>query len=433
MHASLAASARVTAATALPRGVERLRAALLWLTAFSGAFVFIEPGPYEVCALVTIVVFAATGLTLRAAIMPLVILLGLADIGFSLAVIPVLGQPKTATWVLISWYLSVTAVFYAAMLGTQTAARLELLVRGTMAAAIVASTAAIVGYFRLLPGLSDLLLLYDRARGTFNDPNVLGAFLVFPALIVLQRLIAGRPAEALRAGLLLAVFTAALLLSFSRGAWGQLAFGAILVMFVTLLTSRSPRERLRLALLAAAGLVVLAAFIAALLSIDRVADLFRERASLEQSYDVGPLGRFGRHALGFLLALDHPLGIGPLQFHTYFPEDPHNAYLNAFMSGGWLAGFSFLALVAVTLVCGARHLVAATPWRSTYVAAYAALAANFGESAIIDSDHWRHYFLLLGVVWGLMAAEGTRGRVIVADQGSAASAGRGHPENQQQK
>jgi hypothetical protein len=22
---------------------------------------------------------------------------------------------------------------------------------------------------------------------------------------------------------------------------------------------------------------------------------------------------------------------------------------------------------------------------------------------LIDSDHWRHYFLLLGVLWGLMA------------------------------
>jgi hypothetical protein len=26
------------------------------------------------------------------------------------------------------------------------------------------------------------------------------------------------------------------------------------------------------------------------------------------------------------------------------------------------------------------------------------------ESAIIDSDHWRHYFLVLGVLWGLIGA-----------------------------
>ena len=28
------------------------------------------------------------------------------------------------------------------------------------------------------------------------------------------------------------------------------------------------------------------------------------------------------------------------------------------------------------------------------------------EGAVIDTDHWRHYYLVLGVLWGLMAAEG---------------------------
>jgi hypothetical protein len=26
------------------------------------------------------------------------------------------------------------------------------------------------------------------------------------------------------------------------------------------------------------------------------------------------------------------------------------------------------------------------------------------ESTFIDIEHWRHYFLILGVLWGLMAA-----------------------------
>ena len=36
-----------------------------------------------------------------------------------------------------------------------------------------------------------MFLLYDRARGTFNDPNVLGAFLVLPALLAFQRICSG--------------------------------------------------------------------------------------------------------------------------------------------------------------------------------------------------------------------------------------------------
>ncbi len=44
------------------RSVERLRGALLWLTGFAGAVVFMEPSPYEVASLLTIFVFALTGL-----------------------------------------------------------------------------------------------------------------------------------------------------------------------------------------------------------------------------------------------------------------------------------------------------------------------------------------------------------------------------------
>ena len=43
------------------------------------------------------------------------------------------------------------------------------------------------------------------------------------------------------------------------------------------------------------------------------------------------------------------------------------------------------------------------------------------ESVIIDSDHWRHYFLLLGVLWGLMAASvAYRGSPLVPGDRSAA-------------
>jgi hypothetical protein len=121
--------------------------------------------------------------------------------------------------------------------------------------------------------------------------------------------------------------------------------------------------------------------------------LFRERANLEQRYDVGPLGRFGRQALGALMVLDHSLGIGPLQFTRFFPEDPHNAYLDSFLAGGWLSGVWYAAVKIITLVIGLQSVFVATPWRQTYTAVYAAFFGVLGESAIVDSNHWRHYFL----------------------------------------
>ena len=214
--------------------------------------------------------------------------------------------------------------------------------------------------------------------------------------------------------MLLLVILAALFLSFSRGAWGQFLFAALLMMGLTFITSRSANERVRIALVAILGALVIVVFVAALLSIGKVADLFSVRASLDQSYDLGRFGRFGRYSLGAELALDHPLGLGPLQFPHFLPEAPHNVYLNAFMSGGWLAGFAYLTLTAVTLVMGLRYPFVATPWRATYHAVYAAYLGMAVESAIIDSDHWRHYFLILGVLWGLMSV--TRARLAVGDE-----------------
>jgi hypothetical protein len=74
-------------------------------------------------------------------------------------------------WVGVSAYLAVTAVFYAAALATNTEQRLDLIMRGYVAAAVIASLVAIGAYFRVFGGFSDMFLRYSRASGTFNDPT----------------------------------------------------------------------------------------------------------------------------------------------------------------------------------------------------------------------------------------------------------------------
>ena len=71
------------------------------------------------------------------------------------------------------------------------------------------------------------------------------------------------------------------------------------------------------------------------------------------------------------------------------------------MSGGWLSGTVYPTLIALTLLYGLRQAFVPTPWRATYLAYYAAFAGLALESFVIDSDHWRHYFLCIGVLWGL--------------------------------
>jgi hypothetical protein len=57
-----------------------------------------------------------------------------------------------------------------------------------------------------------------------------------------------------------------------------------------------------------------------------------------------------------------------------------------------------------TLLVGYRALWLRTPWQASLITAYATYVGVFGEGFIIDTDHWRHYFLLLGLVWGLSVA-----------------------------
>jgi hypothetical protein len=392
------------AAPGLRISTEKLRCLMLWLTGACGAIVFIEPSPYEVMSALTIGMFIIGGLTLSPAVIPLAVLLVLINIGYSISGWTVIDEENVPMWLITSWYLAFTALFFAAMLGRNTDARLNALARGCVIGGVIASLAAIIGYSRVISSLNELLLLYDRSRGTFKDPNVLGAFLVFPTLLALQPIISGKFRDAMKGVVLLGLFVPAILLSFSRAAWGQIVYCSLVVLALTFITTRSSSHRLRLVLLSLTGVVVLVGFIGALLSIDAVADLFKQRASFEQSYDMGAQGRFARHALGAIMALDMPIGIGPLQFHKYFPEDTHNSFLNAFMSGGWLAGVFYPALVAMTLVFGFRMVFVRTPWQQTAIVVFAGYFGVATESFIIDTDHWRHTFLLMGVMWGLIAA-----------------------------
>ena len=71
-----------------------------------------------------------------------------------------------------------------------------------------------------------MFTLYGRVSGTFKDPNVLGAYLVLPALFALQSVVSDRFGKALRSTIVLGVLTLAVLLAFSRAAWGLLAITA---------------------------------------------------------------------------------------------------------------------------------------------------------------------------------------------------------------
>src|ERR1700704_6085729 len=389
--------------TATPR-VIALQRALVWLVGASGAIVFIEPSPYELMTFAATVIFFATGLRLRLVFMPLLLLLFLLNVGYTIGAVAVLDSTGVANWIATSWYMAVTVIFFAMVLSEDTEARLDMLRRGLIVGAMVAAIAGIAGYFNLVPGGHDLLTLYDRARGTFKDPNVLGAFLVLPMLFVLQSVVSDRFGKSFRSAIAFGIIALAILLAFSRAAWGQLAVTSAFMLALMVLTSQSRAQRSRIIAMAVAAAIIVALLLVVLLSLDSVADMFKQRASFDQSYDEGRFGRFGRLVRGAQSALHLPFGIGPLQFTKFFPEDTHNSYLNAFMSGGWISGVCYPALVFITVIMGFRHIFVRVPWQRAYLAIFATFLGTVGESFVIDTDHWRHFWMMLGAMWGMFAA-----------------------------
>lgn len=388
---------------ALP-GIRSLQLRTLWILGASGAIVFIEPSPYEVVMMAAVVLFFVTGLSLSPLLLMPMFYLIVINIGYSIGAASLLDTKEVLFWILTSWYMAVAALFFSMVMLEDTEGRLDALSRGYVFGAVIAALAGIVGYFNLLPPATDLLTFGGRARGTFKDPNVLSAFLIYPAIYCLQRVFDAPFWPALRNGIKLAILVLAIFLAFSRAAWGTFAGATLLTIALMYITTKTPQRRFRIATLSLVAVAVAIVAVVLLLSMSSTASLFEERASLHQPYDSGRFGRFGRHLLGAIMALDYPLGIGPLQFERFFPEATHNSFLNAFMSGGWLSGVVYPALMITTLCYGFRGVFQRTPWQTSYIAVYSTLVVTFFESFIIDTDHWRHYFLIIGVTWGVAVA-----------------------------
>jgi hypothetical protein len=375
----------------------------LWLAAFLSGFVIEEPAPYELYMALLSVVWLACGLKLRREFGPLIICLMLYVSG-GVASIPMAKEMGDAImYIAVSGFLAVTAIFYAAILADDPG-RYRIIQSGYTISAVFVAAIGIAGYFNLFPGAS-YFTLYDRARGTFQDPNVFGPFLVLPTVLLIQRLLSQSLLRNLHLLVPLAILLLGVFLSFSRGAWGVLLAAVLLVYFLALVTERSGPRRARLVLLGVLGVLAGFALIAAALSIDTVSDMFAERAKLVQSYDGARLGRFARYALGFQLVMEHPLGLGPLEFNKYFPEDEHNVYLKGFTTYGWLGGTVYIFLALWTLSALVPLLFKSRPWSPFTQAVFAVFTAHLILSVVIDTDHWRHMYMIYGLSWGMIAAD----------------------------
>jgi len=369
------------------------------LLIFSGAFVLLEPGPYEILLPLCVLFWLGAGLKFDLRLGIYLMFAVMIFIGGMTSVLLFVPLKDGFIYMITTLFLACSGFIFASIIYSRPDWACRNINYFYICGAMLTGLGGIMGYFGIGP--TEFLTKFGRAKGFFQDPNVYGAFLVYPVILLFTTMIRGEKRLRFVHLAIFGFISIALLVSFSRGAMAHLIFSIMVAAYACFITSENVRRRARI--IVVCGAVALAGMtaIAGALSIPKVQEFAKERFSGTHSYDVGYEGRFGRHGRGFALALEKPFGIGLSNFAKRFTEDPHNTPLKMLMDYGWLGFVGYICIVGITFRMALAIVLRSHAYKDTAIAAVATYLGLTGLSMIIDINHWRHFWLLTGVIWGL--------------------------------
>ena len=230
-------------------------------------------------------------------------------------------------------------------------------------------------FYRNFPLVVDLSMADYRAAGTFNNPNVLGEFLIIMLPSVIYYSFGGKRTKLQLMGriCLLAVLLG-VAVTFSRGAYLAL-LSMLMLILVTNLRRITP---LILSLFAAVSLIpesVIARFLA-------IGD------STDQSISI----RFAAWDVAIQAIIEHPiLGLGPgvsnlwelLKNMGIHAPHSHNLLLQLLVEGGFIALFLF-AMLAIRLLQGSIELMGHSPKTNFLGATFTMFVVSFMVYGMVD-------------------------------------------------
>jgi O-antigen ligase len=351
----------------------------------------VEPAPADLVFLVVIAVVVATG-RLRTRVPPVAV----AALGAFLALnflsaIEVVDGNAAALYLGVTVYLTIFAFWLSGFVDSRRRARV--VAGGYLGAAAASAGFGAAALFLPLPG-SESLVTSGRVHALFQDPNVLGAFLVPVALILVEDLLTPRLFNlrpALKA-LLLGTLVLGIVFSYSRGAWINLLVGTVVLLVVLSLRRGGGRKVLRVVLLG----LLLTALVATILAATGSQSFLLDRVGIHE-YDAG---RFAGQVAGIESAERYPLGLGPGQFEAYTSISAHSTYVRAFAEQGLAGLIVFAAFALSTLAAAVANALAG---RETYgigsAALLGALCGILVNSVVIDTLHWRHFWIVVALIW----------------------------------
>lgn len=374
----------------------------VWLMFVVSFVVAFEPAPTDLVFGLIIIFFVFLRIESAIGILPLLLCLVLYNFGGFLSYAYTVPHPKALMFVTTSAYMGVSAIVLSLYVAANPLRHVENIGVAWSIGAVLATIWGLIDYFQL-PSPVPLQVLPGRAAGLFKDPNVFSTYLIFPMIFMLQKLILGTTRKPLMVGLAFGFTTIGLFLSFSRGAWGNFVLATILLVALTFMLFNSGKLRMRLVIYVVTGLLFSTCAFLVMMSIPDIREMFVNRFSLVQSYDAGETGRFGNQIRSLPELIRLPFGYGPLGFGEIYGLAPHNTFINGFASYGWLGGISYFILIFTTLMIGLKTIFTKTPWQGLAIAVFCPLVAVIFQGIQIDTDHWRHFYWMLGMMWGLFA------------------------------
>jgi len=302
----------------------------------------------------------------------------------------------SARYAFITTYLVVSGLFFAGLVAHYRDRALRWLWRGYVAGGLLAAALGWLGVIGA-PYCERFVWGELRAVAGFKDPNVYGAFLVPAVLFALQRLRWSRGrTEFLAWSPAFGLMVAGQVLSQSRAGWLNLLVATVSYAALSGDIHWSTLKRYALGCVMALWWLGLAIIVN-----PRILSFIETRTGLME-YDQE---RFSVQAAILTKIAVSPWGIGPGETERVFNYAAHNLYLRVLVENGWLGGLAFGAFLTISVWGLLKRIWKATEEleRSNRAVVAATLIGALVNSCFIDSLHWRHLWLLLGLALGYLA------------------------------
>jgi len=376
----------------------RLLSIFLTGYAFLSGFVFVEPSPAEWFFLIFVPFLLIDFSTTKTVLcmffclsLPLVISMytGLSLYGYLDA------RFVTIDFYLFFFFMITASCVSTARLGPEQRSQLiDKIMTGWTYGAVINILTGLLAYVTRRISLFDIEIIYGlRLRGFFKDPNVLGPYIVPPAVYSLCNVMLSTRRR-LKNALLFLLLTAGILLTFSRGAWLNYSVSLSTVVLGIIVQRKLRRKILTAVFLIVFSLTVIL-YLSASVEIYGVNLLkFVEARSQPQRYDYD---RFAtqRLVVEILESTNLVFGAGPGNYETYTKRmAAHSLYVRYLGERGFF-GFALFILFLFS------NLFAMTYSDFKFIL-IPTMIGQLANSFFIDSLHWRHLWLI--IVLGMIRA-----------------------------